>query len=668
MSQLLGLHYQIIQVLSQDQVGENYIVADIEEKISTYYIFKKIFIHNSSEQELNSAMSSLNREIQTLQKIGHQHETIQQIFTYWIESKEVCLLKEFIQGNSLSHIIEQQTHSTEEEIVNIFLSLLKILVYIHGQGIIHRNIKPSNIIQRELDGEYVLIDFGSDEAAINYNLGISEYMPMEQYHGSTQFNSDIYALGVIAISMLTNLPASEITGINSPRNFITGEIRWRHRSRKVSRRLAHVINKMVKLDYRCRYQSALDALIDIRPLQDKYFSIKEERKAQIHLILLVGAASFIIVGILSLIIIQPKNITQAEEFYQQGINKYEAQNYQAAITSFSEAIDINANYAAAYNRRGDSYYRLGDYNKSVVDSSAAIRLNPKDANSYYDRGFSLYSLGDYIGAITDYNQAIKLDAKNSEFYYARGLARNKIKDRQRAFEDMNKAIALNPELVVAYVERAKMFRKQGNKLDAGKNFDQAVALQPENAELYYERGLNYYELNQKQAAKKDFTKAIEIDAKYIKAYLARGDVYSDLADPEKAYNDYSQALSLNDKYPDTYIHWGNFRLKNNDVTGAFADFNKAIALESDNASAYNYRGNANLERGFWQNAIKDYTKAISINSEYALAYYNRGLVFTDLGKVAKAISDFNKAAQLFKDKGEKDSYNDAKARLKELGV
>lgn len=338
MSQLLGLHYQIIQVLSQDQVGENYIVADIEEKISTYYIFKKIFIHNSSEQELNSAMSSLNREIQTLQKIGHQHETIQQIFTYWIESKEVCLLKEFIQGNSLSHIIEQQTHSTEEEIVNIFLSLLKILVYIHGQGIIHRNIKPSNIIQRELDGEYVLIDFGSDEAAINYNLGISEYMPMEQYHGSTQFNSDIYALGVIAISMLTNLPASEITGINSPRNFITGEIRWRHRSRKVSRRLAHVINKMVKLDYRCRYQSALDALIDIRPLQDKYFSIKEERKAQIHLILLVGAASFIIVGILSLIIIQPKNITQAEEFYQQGINKYEAQNYQAAITSFSEAM------------------------------------------------------------------------------------------------------------------------------------------------------------------------------------------------------------------------------------------------------------------------------------------------------------------------------------------
>lgn len=327
MSQLLGSRYRIIQVLSQDKVGENYIVADIEEKNSTYYIFKKIFIHNSSKQELNDVISSLNREIQTLQEIAQKHERIQKIFTYSIENQEVCLLKEFIQGNSLNHKIEQQIHSTEEEIVSIFFSLLKILVYVHGKGVIHRNIKPSNIIQRELDNEYVLIDFGSNEAAINYNLGISEYMPMEHYHGSTQFNSDIYALGIIGISMLTNLPATEITGINSPRNFITGEIRWRHRSPKVSCRLAYVINKMVKLDYRCRYQSALDALIDVRPLQDKYFSIREERKAQISLILLVGAASFIIVGILSWILIQPKNITQAEEFYQQGINKYEAQNY-----------------------------------------------------------------------------------------------------------------------------------------------------------------------------------------------------------------------------------------------------------------------------------------------------------------------------------------------------
>ncbi|BAZ14288.1 TPR repeat-containing serine/threonine protein kinase [Calothrix sp. NIES-4071] len=125
-------------------------------------------------------------------------------------------------------------------------------------------------------------------------------------------------------------------------------------------------------------------------------------------------------------------------------------------------------------------------------------------------------------------------------------------------------------------------------------------------------------------------------------------------------------MLLDDKFPDTYIHWGNFRLKNNDIIGAFSDFNKAIALKPDNASAYNYRGNANIERGSMQDAIKDYTKAIEINPEYASAYYNRGLVLTDLGKVTEAISDFEKAAQLFQDRGEEDSYKDAKVRLQEL--
>jgi tetratricopeptide (TPR) repeat protein/tRNA A-37 threonylcarbamoyl transferase component Bud32 len=670
MSQLLNLHYRIVRVLSQDRVGESYIVADVEDNISAYYILKKIFLNNLNEQELDSTIQLINVEIRTLQQVAHKHDRIQKIFTSWTGNKEVYLLKQFIHGNCLKSKIEQQIqqkkHSKEEEIVGILLSVLKTLVFIHSQGIIHRNIKPSNIIQREIDGEYVLVDFGSNEAAISNNIGISEYMPMEQFHGTIQFNSDIYALGIIAISMLTNIPASEITGINSPRNFITGEIRWRHRSPKVSHRLAYVINKMVKLDSKYRYQSALDALIDVRPLQDKYFSIKQERKARIILILLAGAASFIIVAILCWITVRPKDISLAKEFYQDGINKYEAQNYKAAIANFSQAIDINPDYAEAYNRRGDSYYRLGDYKNSLTDSSAAIRLNPKDANSYYDRGFSLYSLNDYNGAIADYNQAIELDPQNAEYYYARGLARNKIKDGQRAFDDFSKAISLNRELAVAYIERGKIHRKLGNKLEAGKDFDQAIALQPENADLYYERALNYNKLNQKQAAKKDLTKVIEINAKYIKAYLARGDIYNDLGDPEKAYADYNQALSINDKYPETYIRLGNFRLKNNDVIGAIADFNKAIKLKPDNASAYNYRGNANLERGFWKDAVKDYTKAIEVNSEYALAYYNRGLLLTDLGKVPRAISDFEKATQLFKDKGEDDSYKDAKARLQEL--
>lgn len=343
MSQLSNARYQIIQVLSQDQVGENYIVTDIEDKSSTYYILKKIFIRSYNEQELNHD-SNLFKEIKILQEIARKYDRVQKIFAYWEENQEFCLLKEFIRGNSLNNIIEQQVQQqkylTEEEIVSVISSLLKTLIFIHSQGIIHRNIKPSNIIQRELDGEYVLIDFGSNEAAISYNIGISEYMPMEQFHGKTQFNSDIYALGIIAICMLTNLPASEITGINSPRNFITGEIRWRQRSPKVSRKLAHVINKMVKLDYRHRYKSALDALVDIRPLQNNY----------------------------------------------RGNANIERRSMQDAIKDYTKAIEINPEYALAYYNRGLVLTDLGKVTEAISDFEKAAQLfqDKGEENSYKD--------------------------------------------------------------------------------------------------------------------------------------------------------------------------------------------------------------------------------------------------------------------------------------------
>ncbi|MBF2064182.1 MAG: tetratricopeptide repeat protein [Calothrix sp. C42_A2020_038] len=670
MSQLLGVRYQIIRVLSANEIGESYLVTDIESANQLYYIFQKYFLRSQHEQEINRAINLFQNEAQTLQNIAQKHERIQKIFAYWQEEQELCLLKEFVQGYSLGQEIEakikQSQYFTEEEVVSFLLSVLKLLVYVHSQGVIHLNIKPNNIIRRSSDDSLVLVDFGGISEAINNYIDISEYTPMEQFHGNPQFNSDIYALGVIAISALTGLPPREITGINSPRNFLTGEICWRHRSQKVSGRLAGVINKMVKLDYRYRYQSALDALIEIRPLQDKYFSIRQERKARINLILLAAFVSFVVTGIIAWILVKPKDINQAQLFYQKGVDKYEQENYKAAITNFNKAIDINPDYAQAYNRRGDAYYRLGEYQKSQADSSMAIRLNPEDANSYYDRGFSLYSLGNYNGAIADYNQAIKLEPKNANAYYARGLARNKINEKQAAFEDFSQAIALNPEFALAYIERGKLLRRQDKKLNAAKDFNAAVTLQAENAELYYERGLNYRQLNQKQLAKKDFTKAIELNSKYIKAYLARGDVYSDLGNPEKAYADYNQALLLNDKLSDTYIHLGNYRLKNNDIAGAITDFNKAIALEPNNALAYNYRGTANIERGFSKESIKDYTKALELNPNYGDAYYNRGLAYTYLGKISQAISDFEKAAQSFLDQDEQNNYNDAKSKLKAL--
>ncbi len=664
MSQLLNARYQILQLLSANAVCESYLAAEVPDN-SLYFIVKKLFLRNQDEQVLNHARILLESEIETLQELAKTQDKIQELFTSWEENRDFYVVQEYIPGNPLSLEISKGKILQEEAVITLISEILKILVFIHHHGVIHQNLKPTNIIQSHPDGQLVLVDFGGIRKAI-HNIGRSEYMPIEQLHEKTRFNSDIYALGIIAIAALTGKSAKEITGINSPKHFLSGEIIWQHYNRKVSANLAKIINKMVRLDYRHRYQSASEVLKDIQSRQDKSFFWTLKIPEKVNIVLLSGIISFFIAGILGWFLVAPRDMKLAQITYEQGTDKYRQENYQGAIESFTQAIKLNPDYSAAYNQRGDAFYRLEKYEKAQSDSSEAIRLNPKDANAYYDRGFTLYTLNNYNGAIADFSQAITIDSTNADAYYARGLARSQIKEKQAAIEDFNQAIAINSDYAAAYLERAKIFRKQGKKLEAIKDFDEAIALKPENPEYYYERGLVNFQLNQKQSARKDFTKAIELDSKYIQAYLMRGDIYSESGDTQKAYADYNQAFLLNDKFPDTYIHWGKFRLKNNDTEAAIKDFQKAIQLDPKEPSAYNSRGNAYLAKGLYQDAVNDYTKAIELESNYALAYYNRGLVRTDLGKIPDAIEDFEKAAQFFQDKGEEASYNDAIAKLKSL--
>jgi serine/threonine-protein kinase len=95
----------------------------------------------------------------------------------------------------------------------LLLDILPILEYIHKKQIIHRDIKPDNIIIRKNDGKPVLIDFGIFKEKIctqiggnqqsSIILGTPGYMPIEQAAGLTYYSSDLYSLGLTAVFMLT---------------------------------------------------------------------------------------------------------------------------------------------------------------------------------------------------------------------------------------------------------------------------------------------------------------------------------------------------------------------------------------------------------------------------------------------------------------------------------
>lgn len=151
----------------------------------------------------------------------------------------------------------------------MLLDVLGILNFVHQQGAIHRDVKPNNIIRRQQDNKLVLVDFGivkeinvqlltaQSQVSASIAVGTVGYMPPEQARGRPQFNSDIYALGVIAIQALTGLTTQDL------RENFQGEIDWQGQA-QVSDRLAVIINKMVRYDFRERYQSASEVIEALR--------------------------------------------------------------------------------------------------------------------------------------------------------------------------------------------------------------------------------------------------------------------------------------------------------------------------------------------------------------------------------------------------------------------
>jgi len=274
-SQLLDGRYQIIEVIETGEFGQTYLAKDIRRPGEPQCFVKHLRPGTTEPKLINTTRRLFQKEAEVLEKLG-QHDQIPQLFAYFEENEEFFLVESFVAGHSLSTEIVPGKPLSEEKIIVLLKELLEILVFVHGQGVIHRDIKPGNLIRRYSDNKLVLIDFGSvkeihiaqRQAPVTVRIGTLEYMPIEQFQYNPQLNSDIYALGMIGIQAMTGLPAYDLPKLRDLKNSNKGEIVWRHLA-TCSQALADVLDNMVRYDFRERYQSAAEALADLRKIGDR---------------------------------------------------------------------------------------------------------------------------------------------------------------------------------------------------------------------------------------------------------------------------------------------------------------------------------------------------------------------------------------------------------------
>jgi serine/threonine protein kinase, bacterial len=270
--QLLNNRYQVIQVLGAGGFGETFLAEDIHMPSRRRCVIKQLKPITNDPKTYQMIQQRFEREAATLEFLGEGSDQIPKLYAYFSENGQFFLVQEWIQGQTLTNLIKTKGLLSETEVSQILLSLLSVLDYVHSKGIIHRDIKPDNIIIRSSNGKPVLIDFGAVKETVrsvmttsgnltqSIVIGTPGYMPSEQAVGRPVYATDIYSLGLTAIYLLTGKSPHEWE--THPQ---TGEIIW-HQASGVSPQLATILNQAIKPQAGNRYTTASKMLYALQSI------------------------------------------------------------------------------------------------------------------------------------------------------------------------------------------------------------------------------------------------------------------------------------------------------------------------------------------------------------------------------------------------------------------
>ena len=126
-------------------------------------VIKQLKPDASDPKILQVIRERFRQEAVILEALGNSSDQIPSLYAYFNEGEEFYLAQEWIEGETLTQIIQRQGPLKEQTVTAILSSLLPVLTQVHQHRIVHRDIKPDNIILRHRDGQPVLIDFGAGE-------------------------------------------------------------------------------------------------------------------------------------------------------------------------------------------------------------------------------------------------------------------------------------------------------------------------------------------------------------------------------------------------------------------------------------------------------------------------------------------------------------------------
>jgi hypothetical protein len=218
--QTLKERYQIVEILGMGAFGQVYVACDVQSPESPRYALKHYPLYRDYPHLVQMSQRVFATEVKILKILGG-HPQIPQFIDAFEEKQGLYLVQELIVGQTLNDYLTLWKRSDraerEAETLTLLKDLLAVLEFIHRRGIIHCDLKPSNLIKRAQDGKWVLLDFGNAQPARRsleedplmlpskpaIAVSPSGYLAAELLAGQPYPNSDLYSLGMIGVEALT---------------------------------------------------------------------------------------------------------------------------------------------------------------------------------------------------------------------------------------------------------------------------------------------------------------------------------------------------------------------------------------------------------------------------------------------------------------------------------
>jgi serine/threonine-protein kinase len=567
----------------------------------------------------------------------------------------------YVEGQDLYHLLRDNGRLPVDRAIRIARQLCAALQAAHGEGVVHRDFKPQNILLDQTDTVYVS-DFGIakslEEGAtvltrVGHIMGTPRYMAPEQIEANpVDHRADLYAFGLILCEMLTGeIPFQGESGMQQMFQRVNSEpVNPKTLNPDLPDYLARIIQRCLEKDPERRYQNAAEILSDLTPtaapVPDRIVRLRFVENVYAGWIPAVVAVVLLLGG--SLLVRPVRNFVLGGASAVRGRSTPAGPTIYMAVLPFRVLGEDSSLKDVADGVSDSISAKLSDlksvYLASTTAAGAAAKQDSPDKVAQ-SLGVKLLVQGTVQGAGDKLSLVVSLydSTRKQRLWYQEfpGSIKDLLTIEGQIYAKLLSSLNLRP----TNEEITRADTRLTGDVDAYKLYLQARSILQRKQDLQnVTTALDLY------------NQAILKDPGFALAYAGVADasqrMYTLKNDPvwaERARGAAERARELNDKLPEVHFELGSIYNHEGKTAEAIAELKSALELAPNSDEGNRRLGLAYANAGRKEEAIQAYRKAVEVNPYYWLNYSHLGGAYLKFGQNEDALRAFQKVVELAPD-------------------